>query len=196
MLRDTFERAGGPTFVEELVQAADDVREGAARVRDILRDTRALAHNNPNLKPAPFDVNEAIRSALRIVAAELRHKAEVTTELADGLRVVGVAGQLSQVFVNLLINAGEAFGNRSGNSLVIKSKRVGGHIVITLTDNGPGIGAEQLPRIFDAFFTTKTVSGTGLGLPICRDIVRHHGGEISAESTQGIGTTIKIDSWA
>jgi signal transduction histidine kinase/DNA-binding response OmpR family regulator len=192
VLRDAFARAGGQTFVDELVQAADDVREGAARVRDILRDTRALAHNNPNLKPAPFDPNESIRSALRIVAAELRHKAEITTNLVDGLRVVGVAGQLSQVFVSLLINAGEAFGNRSGNNLTITSKRVGGHIVITLADNGPGIASDQLPRIFDAFYTTKTVSGTGLGLPISRDIVRQHGGEISAESTHGIGTTITI----
>jgi two-component system, NtrC family, sensor kinase len=191
-LRATFEAVGGQTFVEELVQAADDVREGAARVRDILRDTRALAHNNPNLKPSAFDINESIRSALRVVAAELRHKAEITTNLADGLRVVGVAGQLSQVFVSLLINAGEAFGNRSGNNLTITSKRVGGHVVITLSDNGPGIAREQLPRIFDAFYTTKTASGTGLGLPISRDIVRQHGGEISAESTHGIGTTISI----
>lgn len=191
-LRDAFERAGGQTFVDELVQAADDVREGATRVRDILRDTRALAHNNPNLKACAFDINESIRSALRIVAAELRHKAEITTQLADGLRVVGVAGQLSQVFVNLLINAAEAFGNRSGNSLVITSKRIGGHIVITLTDNGPGIGPEHLPRIFDAFYSTKTGSGTGLGLPISRDIVRSHGGEISAESTHGIGTRFSI----
>jgi signal transduction histidine kinase/DNA-binding response OmpR family regulator len=191
-LRAAFERAGGQAFVDELVQAADDVRDGAARVRDILRDTRALAQNNPNLKPAPFDINESIRSALRIIAAELRHKAEIKTHLADGLRVVGVAGQLSQVFVNLLINAGEAFGNSSGKQLVITSKRVGGHIVITLADNGPGIARDQLPRIFDAFYTTKSVSGTGLGLPICRDIVRHHGGEISAESTHGMGTTFSI----
>jgi signal transduction histidine kinase/DNA-binding response OmpR family regulator len=191
-LRSAFDRMGGQTFVDELVQAADDVREGAARVRDILRDTRALAHNNPNLKPSAFDINESIRSALRVVAAELRHKAEITTNLAEGLRVVGVAGQLSQVFVNLLINAGEAFGNRSGNSLVITSKRVGGHILITLTDNGPGIARDQLPRIFDAFYTTKSVSGTGLGLPISRDIVRQHGGEISADSTHGIGTTFSI----
>ncbi len=191
-LGERFERAGGQAFIDELLQAAEDVREGAARVRDILRDTRALAYNHPPVEPTPFDVNESIRSALRIVAAELRHKTEVTTQLADGLRVVGVAGQLSQVFVNLLINAAEAFGERSGNLLVVSSKRVGGHIVITLADNGPGIDAEQLPRIFDPFFTTKNIHGTGLGLPMSRDIVRQHGGEISAESTYGIGTTFSI----
>jgi signal transduction histidine kinase len=190
LLRDTFERAGGQAFVDELVQAAEDVREGAERVRDILRDTRSLAHNNPDLKPSPFDVNESIRSALRIVAAELRHKAEISSNLDDGLRVVGIAGQLSQVFVNLLINAGEAFGDKSGNNLRVTSKRVGGHIVITLADNGPGIASDVVQRIFDPFYSTKR--GTGLGLPISRDIVRQHGGEISCESTQGIGTTFSI----
>lgn len=187
VLRTAFARIGGPAFVEELVQASEDVREGAARVRDILRDTRALA-NNQTLEPTVFDVNEAIRSALRIVAAELRHKTEVTTQLADGLRVIGVPGQLSQVFVNLFIHAAEGYADRSGNLLAITSKRVGGHIVITLTDNGPGIAPEQLPRIFDTFNSTNS----GLGLPISRDIVRHHGGEISAESARGVGTTFTI----
>jgi len=192
LVRGHFERAGGQTFVDELLQAADDVREGASRVRDILRDTRALAHASPHLKPSAFDVNESIRSALRIIAAELRHKSDVTTNLADGLRVVGVAGQLSQVFVNLLINAAEAFGNRAGNTLAITSKRVGGHIVITLADNGPGIAPEHLPRIFDTFYSTKHESGSGLGLAMSRDIVRQHGGEISCESQRGIGTTFSI----
>ncbi len=190
-LRATFDRAGGLAFVDELVQAADDVREGAARVRDILRDTRALAQNQ-DLKPCVFDINEAIRSALRVVAAELRHKVDITVRLAEGLRVVGVAGQLSQVFVNLLINAGEAFGQRTGNTLEVTSKRVGGHVVITLVDNGPGIAPELLPRIFDTYLSTNLSTGTGLGLSISRDIVRTHGGEISVESTRGIGTTFSI----
>jgi signal transduction histidine kinase/DNA-binding response OmpR family regulator len=190
-LRATFDAAGGHAFVHELVQAADDVREGATRVRDILRDTRALAQTQ-DAKPAPFDINEAIRSALRIVAAELRHKAEVTTQLAGGLRVVGVPGQLSQVFVNLLLNAAEAFANTEGNELQVTSKRIGGHIVITLSDNGPGIPSDQLPRIFDAFYSSKPSSGTGLGLPMSRDIVRAHGGEISVASTRGIGTSFSI----
>lgn len=190
-LRATFTAAGGHAFVHELVEAADDVREGAARVRDILRDTRALAQTH-DARPAPFDINEAIRSALRIVAAELRHKAEVTTQLAGGLRVVGVPGQLSQVFVNLLINAAEAFGDTEGNQLQVTSKRVGNHIVITLSDNGPGIPREQLPRIFDAFYSSKGASGTGLGLPMSRDIVRAHAGEISVASTRGIGTSFSI----
>ncbi|HEU4612908.1 MAG TPA: response regulator, partial [Kofleriaceae bacterium] len=159
-LRATFDRAGGLAFVDELVQAADDVREGAARVRDILRDTRALAQNQ-DLKPCVFDINEAIRSALRVVAAELRHKVDITVRLAEGLRVVGVAGQLSQVFVNLLINAGEAFGQRTGNTLEVTSKRVGGHVVITLVDNGPGIAPELLPRIFDTYLSTNLSTGTG-----------------------------------
>jgi CheY-like chemotaxis protein/two-component sensor histidine kinase len=191
-LRSAFERAGGTAFVEELVQAAEDVREGAARVRDILRDTRALAHNH-DLAPVPFDINEAIRSSLRVVAAEIRHKAEVVTRLETGLFVNGNAGRMSQVFVNLLVNAAEAFGNAPNNAIAITSKNVGNHVVVTVHDNGPGISPEHLPRIFDTFFTTKTTtSATGLGLPISRDIVRSYGGEISVESSRGAGTLFSI----
>lgn len=190
-LREKLEVAGGPGFAGDLVQAAEDIREGAERVRDIMRDTRSLALGDE--RPAAFDVNEALRSALRVVAAELRHKAVVHTRLGDSLLVMGSAGRLAQVFVNLLVNAAEAFREGANNVIDIETKRAGNHVVVTVRDNGPGISTEHLPRIFETYYTTKTgPTATGLGLPISRDIVRGYGGEISVESNVGHGTSFSI----
>lgn len=189
-LRAELARAGGDAFAADLLQTADDVRDGAERVRDILRDTRLLALNDD--RPISFDVNEALRSALRVVAAEIRHKAVIHTKLGDGLIVLGSVGQIAQVFVNLLVNAAEAFCDGAKNTIDIESKSVGNHVVINVRDNGPGIAPEHLPRVFDSFNTTKTGPTAGLGLPISRDIVRGHGGEMFVESHLGRGATFSI----
>ena len=190
-LRDKLQAAGGASFASDLMQAADDIREGAERVRDIVRDTRSLGVSD-DVQTA-FNVNEALRSALRVVAAEIRHKAIVRTTLGDGLLVKGSVGRIAQVFVNLFVNAAEAFQEADQNVIDVESSRVGNHVVISVRDNGPGISFEHLPRIFETYYTTKTgPTATGLGLPISRDIVRGHGGEITVESQLGRGTTFSI----
>jgi signal transduction histidine kinase len=168
--------------LEEMRQVIEDVRDGAERVRDILRDTRALAQSHDTA--IPIDVNEPIRSALRVVAAELRHRTMVTTQLADGLFVLGRPGRLSQVFVNLLVHMVERFGEAPGNEIVIASKLTGGHVVVTVRDNGPRVPSEHLPRLFDPFFTTN--------LAIARDILRNHGGEISVQAGEEAGTSFTM----
>jgi len=166
----------------DLRSALDDVRDGAERVRDILRDTRALAQSHDT--EVALDINDPIRSALRIVAAELRHRTTVTTRFADELYVLGRSGRLAQVFVNLLVHMAEDLREVPSNTIVIASKSVGGHAVVTVRDNGPGTPAECLPRLFDPFFT--------MNLAIARDIVRNHGGEISVESVSEGGTAYTI----
>jgi signal transduction histidine kinase len=190
-LRDKLQAAGGQGFAADLMQAVEDIGEGAERVRDIVRDTQSLAMSDQG--PTAFNVNEAVRSALRVVAAEIRHKAIVHTNLGDGLLVKGSVGRIAQVFVNLLVNAAEAFQEAAQNVINVESKRVGNHVVVTVSDNGPGIAPPHLPRIFETYYTTKTgPTATGLGLPISRDIVLCHGGEISVDSQVGQGTTFSI----
>jgi CheY-like chemotaxis protein len=110
--------------------------------------------------------------------------------------VDGNAGRLEQVFLNLLLNAAQAFpenGELGDNLIRVSLRPEGNHVVAEVSDNGPGIASELLGRIFDPFFTTKPVGvGTGLGLPICRGIVQTHGGEISVDSKQGSGATFTL----
>nr|HEX4315176.1 response regulator [Kofleriaceae bacterium] len=185
-------RAGGTQMIADLAQAADDIRDGAGRVRDIMRDLRSLARNRES-RPVVFELAAAIRSATRVVAAELRHKATVVTEFADGVMIAGSPGRVSQVLVNLLVNAGEAFGPSGHHVIDITTRRDGESVTIVVRDDGPGIAPEHLPRVFEPFFTTKSMkNNSGLGLSISRDIIRGQGGEIRVDSEPGRATTVTI----
>src|SRR5439155_21916941 len=106
-------------------------------------------------------------------------------------RVRGYAGQLQQVFMNLLTNAAQALGERG--RILIETTRVGRDVVIKIADDGPGIPTDVLPRIFDPFFTTKEVGkGSGLGLSIVHGIVERHGGRIDVDSALGRGTIFTV----
>jgi len=191
-LRRTWETLGGTAFLGELQKVVGDLGAGATRIADIVRDLRSLARRDES-KPMIFDLNEPIRSALRITGAELRHRAVVKTDLGFDLEVLGSPGRLSQVFVNLLVNAAQAFaetGNGRQREIVIRSGRKGTQVVASVSDNGPGIRPEHLARIFETFFTTKGATvGTGLGLSISREIAQSHGGDLRVESAFGHGAT-------
>jgi two-component system NtrC family sensor kinase len=191
-IRAAFAAMGGLGLIEELQRASADLREGALRVRDIVREIGALARADATTS-AVFDLNEAVRSALRVAGMQLRHVATVTDRLGEDVLVRGNQGRLSQVFVNLLVNAGQAFDQRTGNTVTVSSERVGATVVVRIADNGRGITADNLRRVFEAFFTTKPVTaGTGLGLAISREIVRSHGGDICVESQHGRGAEFTI----
>ncbi|HET6279516.1 MAG TPA: ATP-binding protein, partial [Polyangia bacterium] len=106
------------------------------------------------------------------------------------------AGQIDQVFMNLVTNAAQAIGDRpQGGTIVITAKPLAGQeqADITVSDDGPGIPAAVLPRIFDPFFTTKDVGeGSGLGLSIVHSIIERHGGTIRVDSRPGQGTIFHI----
>ncbi len=99
------------------------------------------------------------------------------------------AGQLNQVWMNLLTNAAQSLGNKPGE-VSVKTRVAGEMIVVTISDTGKGIAAENLKKIFDPFFTTKPIGeGTGLGLSISYGIIESHGGTIEVQSAPGQGTT-------
>jgi signal transduction histidine kinase len=186
-------RRGAPVDLKELEQAVVDAREGAHRISDIVRDMRSLARTDEE-GGGWFELNEAIRSALRIARIETTRRAVVQTELAEGLVVQGSPGPLSQVFVNLLVNAAQAIAEGTGprQEIRVTSRREAELAVIEVSDTGPGIPSELLPRLFQPFFTTKGSTGTGLGLSISRNIVRRLGGEISVRSVPGDGTVFTV----
>jgi two-component system NtrC family sensor kinase len=140
------------------------------------------------------DLNRVIRETLALIEHQL-NKAAVRTELLlnDRLPAIrGNSGKLQQVFLNLFLNARDAM--EQGGMLSIRTTDGGGGIRVEVTDTGQGIPAENLPRIYDPFFTTKGArKGTGLGLSVTYGIVREHGGKIEVESQLGAGTRFVLD---
>ena len=122
-------------------------------------------------------------------------KQNVTLEKKLGApgRVRGHAGQINQVFMNLLTNAAQALSGRDNATITIETTGDAASVVVKVRDNGAGIPPEVLPRIWDPFFTTKDVGeGTGLGLSIVHELVERHGGTIAVDTKLGEGTTFTV----
>jgi signal transduction histidine kinase len=97
--------------------------------------------------------------------------------------------QFAQVFLNLIVNAAEAM--KDSGTLCIESRAAGGYVEVVFADTGPGIAPEDLPHIFEPFYTTKDV-GTGLGLAVSYNIIESHQGSLSVESVPGHGATFTV----
>ena len=169
-------------------------KEGMARIHRIVRDLGSFSHSDEETI-VPMNVNSAIDSALGMLRNELKYRARVERDLRAKRLVRASAPRLGQVFLNLILNAAQALdeaGSRR-NLVTVRSFDEGPEVVVEVTDNGPGIAAEVLPRIFESFFTTKPRGmGTGLGLPISLGIVRTLGGEIVVDSRAGQGATFRV----
>ena len=98
--------------------------------------------------------------------------------------------RIEQILVNLIVNATQAM--ERGGKLMIAAHTIGGRVSVEVSDTGVGISPELLPRICEPFFTTRE-DGTGLGLPVVREIVESYGGKLEVESTLGVGTTFRFD---
>lgn len=187
------EEIARPRFdVEELKAMIGDIKDGAERIRDIARDLRTLSRGSAAKET--FDLAETVRSALRIAGATVRSALKVETKLEMQTPVCGSPGRLSQVFINLFVNAAHA-AKTTGHmvKLDVETKREAERVVAIVRDEGPGIAPHNLGRIFDPFFTTKSSeNGTGLGLSITRSIIEAHGGTIEVASELGKGTAFTI----
>lgn len=175
---------------DEMFELLDDSIEGVERTTSIVRDVRSFAHGGRGERE-PIDVNELLEQVLRIASPQLRHHAALERTFANVPKIWGAAGELQQVFLNLVVNAGQAL--ERGGSIAITSRADASHVEVTIADDGCGIPPDQQDRIFDPFFTTKPVGeGTGLGLAISHQILRAHGGEIHLASAPGDGTTFTV----
>lgn len=180
------------TTLEDLDSIIDDCRHGAQRIRDIVQNLRIFSR----LDEAEFtktEIHEGIDSTIRLLSRYYS---------ADNIRLVkdygalppidAFAGQLNQVWMNLLANAAQAVGE-SGGEVKITTRVREESVVVSISDTGCGISPEYLSRVFDPFFTTKPVGeGTGLGLSISFGIVKRHGGTIEVKSQPNEGSTFIV----
>ncbi|HLL23833.1 MAG TPA: ATP-binding protein, partial [Kofleriaceae bacterium] len=180
-------------------EAAKDVRDMVRVVQRGAQRTKAIVtalHNysrTDDESVVDFDVDRSIEDSLELLRHLLKHDVTVEKKYGGVGRVRGHAGQINQVFMNLLTNAAQALSQATSATITIETKGDDSTVEVQIRDNGPGIPPEVLPRIFDPFFTTKDVGeGTGLGLSIVHELVQRHGGEISVDTALGQGTTFTV----
>ncbi|HET9552940.1 MAG TPA: ATP-binding protein [Anaeromyxobacteraceae bacterium] len=187
--------AAEPAAVEDLVRALEEARQGADRMRVIVRDLRALSRGDEQ-PHGPVEVARVLEYAVGLAWSELRHRARLVRVLGDVPPVRGSEARLGQVFLNLLVNAAQAVpeGAPDRNEIRLVARRADGdRVAIEVSDTGAGMSPETRRKIFDPFFTTKAAGvGTGLGLWVCHNLVAAHGGEIEVESEPGRGTTFRV----
>jgi signal transduction histidine kinase len=181
-------------IAREIQEAAALGERGVERAVGFVASLRRQTRVQDDEAARDFDVHEVIREALLLARHRLRSaKCEVRWEPQDGpLTLFGAPGQLSQVMINLLVNAADASA-ADGGAIDLRVAPSNGHLVIEVEDEGSGIAPEVLPRIFEPFFTTKAShEGTGLGLALTHDIVHGLGGTIEVDSILGRGTTFRV----
>jgi len=166
----------------------------ATRCQEIVKSLLEFARQSGPKKEL-IDVNRAITDGLHFLENQATfHNIEIIKELAPSLPpLLGNAGQLKQVFLNIMINAADAMHARGALTIKTFLSGNGNKVVIEFTDTGGGIPEDILPRIFDPFFTTKRVGeGTGLGLSMSYGIVKEHKGDIEVDTVLGSGTTFRV----
>ncbi len=177
-------------LLSDLSRLTAESFEGIERVREIVLNLKEFSHVD-QAERQPFNINNGLESTLKIVWNDLKYKAEVIKEYGEIKEVQCYPQQINQVFINLLVNAGQAIENKG--KIWVRSYMHNGYVVAEVEDTGSGIKKEHLNKVFDPFFTTKPVGkGTGLGLSITYGIVQKHGGRIDVESEVGTGTKFRV----
>lgn len=186
----------------------DDFPEGDSRHEDlvtILKETRRLDRivnqivdfaRPRDLLPMTFQLKDLVLESLQVLNEPIKQKT-IQVEFHPSANLDAIQAdrdQLKQVLLNVIQNAVEAMSGGGCLSLSIEEETIERKpgLRLKVKDNGTGISASALPRIFEPFFTIGKNRGTGLGLPICRNIIEAHGGEIHAESQSGLGTTMTL----
>jgi PAS domain S-box-containing protein len=173
----------GPELIHECL-------EGAERVVSIVRDVGGFSRSG-GVTLQTADVAELLDAAVRVAAPQLRPRAAIERHYGQAPLVACLPQELMQVFLNLLLNACQALGERG--TIRLYAERHGDRVEVRVEDDGCGIAPADVERVFDPFFTTKPVGqGTGLGLAISRQIVEKHGGTIDVHSEIGRGTSFRV----
>ncbi|QAA94481.1 ATP-binding protein [Pollutimonas thiosulfatoxidans] len=173
--------------VESLIRESE---EGIDRVKKIIGALKDFSHpEEPGYRPV--DLHRCIETTLKVIANEVKYKAEVVKVYGDIPDVECNASQISQVLMNLLVNAAQAIDNFG--VITIRTGHEAPWVWLEVDDTGQGMERSVASRIFEPFFTTKAVGqGTGLGLSVSLSILEHHGGSAEVDSEPGRGTRIRL----
>jgi nitrogen-specific signal transduction histidine kinase/CheY-like chemotaxis protein len=194
MLSKTSPAAWTPEVVAELRARIAEIGEGAQRIARVVQDLRLFAHGDPSTNDA-VDLRRVCEAALGMASNRLHQVARVRVELDDLPPVPGNEGTLGQIVYNLLVNAARAIeeGGTGRNEIVLRNGVEGTNVFVEVRDTGCGIAPDDLPRVFEPFFSTKRAGeGAGLGLAMSRRIVSALGGSIGVRSQLGLGSTFRL----
>jgi two-component system, cell cycle sensor histidine kinase and response regulator CckA len=189
-----------PATLQRASEQARDALDGAQRIALISKTLTKFARVD-QVDLCPVDLNHALESAIAMAFNEMRFRCKLVKDLRPLPPVRATDGQLSQVFLNLLLNASHSLnaGEPESNTITVRTWALDGQVLAEVSDTGMGIAPEHIARIFDPFFSTKPLgTGTGLGLSICRSIVVELGGDIEVESELGKGArfVVRLPAWS
>jgi two-component system NtrC family sensor kinase len=173
--------------LEDLVSESD---QGLVRMKKIVMDLKLFARKDDSMSDA-VDMNIVLESAVTIVWNKIKYNSKLKRELGDIPMVECNVQSMTQVFVNLLVNASQAIV--ANGEIILRTYEKDDYVCVEVQDSGSGIAPEIMDKIFDPLFTTKVPGeGTGLGLSISYEIVRKHSGSIRVNSEVGRGTTFTV----
>jgi len=181
-------------FRQHIMILVNDMAHGSARIKGIVEGLKSFARKDEGELIDKVEINTIIDAAARLVHNEVHKTSDIKLNLTPGLPTfTGNVQKIEQVMINLVINASQAMPKDRRGKITVTTALEDSNIIITVNDNGKGMGERTLKQIFDPFFTTRRArGGTGLGLPIVHRIIEEHNGMISVNSKLDGGTTFLI----
>ncbi len=184
-------------FTKEVPEAIQQSLDGVSRIAEIVAAVREFSHPGTKEK-SPLEVNTAIQSTITLSTNHWKYVADLNTEFeADLPEVMCVPGEFNQVVLNLVVNAAQAIEGLAAadrGAITVRTRSSQDHVEVSVCDTGGGIPPHVQSKMFDPFFTTKDVGkGTGQGLSLIHSIVvKKHGGTITFDTSEGVGTTFYV----
>ena len=179
---------------EDIQEMTEMVIEARNRILDLVDEIRMFARgDNRNYNMLPHKLSSVVQRVIRFVSCDAKvRRTKLNYTCIEDQQLIIDADRLRQVLINLIQNAADALEHKENPQIGVRVFSKGSHACISVIDNGIGIPKELIRKIFDPLFTTKGDNGLGLGLDICKRIVKAHCGELICSSVEGKGTTFTI----
>ena len=189
-LQQVWQEEGLAFMQEDLKDILNESIDGVDRVASIVKDLKSFSRIN-DAAEENADLNVIIRQMCHVSSPQLKNKLDVILDLGEIPKTFCHPAELGQVFLSLFLNAADAI--QTQGKVRFKTYLREAQVCIEIRDTGCGIPAQNLAHIFDPFFTTKEVGqGVGLGLTVCLNAIKAHGGSLELKSKEGTGTLVTI----